>query len=200
MTTTAHPLIFVVLVFTFVATGVAWYLWSRNAARTLRHFAESKGLVHYVEDIDGLEARVNECVALDEPKLNRSFSGVTDIIPLGRGALFRAVELLDLMPYGRSEYVNQSRVAAWFPCRNAAEGIFSVSPAMEVHQRYPEEPSRTGAVRELLESARVPAPPCTLSLAFMRGHAVACLEPAVAGTVTTSHVEYLEQLADTLAR
>lgn len=196
---TGNPLVFVILGAGFVAV-LAWLVfWSRSQSRIVRRFAESKGFVYHERDIDGLEARVNDCVVLEEPNLVRSFSRLGDVVTLIHGAMFRAVELLDLNPYGRAEYVNRSRVAVWFPCRQKIEGIFTVSPALEIYQRYPEEPARIDALRAFLEAARVEAPPCMLSLTLMRGQGVAYLEPAVTGMVSERHLSYLSELAGTLS-
>lgn len=194
-----NAFVFVLLTVSFVAVGVWMYFWSRNQSRIIRRFAESKGLAYHEADLDGLEARVNECVALDDPDLTRVFSRLGDIVSLGRGTLFRAVELLDLNRYGRAEYVNRARVAVWFRCPAGLEGMFMLSPDMVVHQRYPEEPLRVEGVRSLFESARLAAPPCLLSLTLKHDRCVAYLEPALTGAVSHQHLEYLTGLANSLA-
>jgi hypothetical protein len=200
MTVEGNPFVLVILAVCFAAVVAFWFFWSRNQSRVVRRYAESKGLVHHDRDPEGLEARVNACVALDDANLTRTFSRFGDIVSLGRGTLFRAVELLDLNPYGRADYANRSRVGVWFRCPFQHEGFFLVTPALGVHQRYPEEPDHTEDVRGRLEAARVAPPPCTLSLTLMRDHAVAYLEPTVTGTVTAAHLDYLAGLVNALAR
>lgn len=193
-----NMLVFAILGAAFAGVGIHLFAWSRRRAGVLRQFAESRGLVYRAEDVERLEQQVNRCVALDEPNMVRSFGQVGDVVTVGDGRLFRAVELLDLSPWGRSEYVNQSRTAMTFPFPCPFQGVFTVSPNMSVHQRYPESPLNADRLKTVLKEARAPAPPCTLSLTLMRGAAVAYLEPMVTGAVTRKHLEYLVDLMEHL--
>jgi hypothetical protein len=184
-------LVFVILGVAFLAVGMHLLFWSRGQSRLIRGFAESKGLVYRAAGVDGLEERVNACVAFDEPALTRTFGQFGDVVSLGHGTLFRAVELLDLTPWGRAEYVQKSRVAVVFPFRSDISGFFMVSPDLAVYQRYPESPSWVDRVQSVLEEGRVARPPCPLSLTIMRGQVVAYLEPAVTGAVSRKHLDYL---------
>jgi len=194
-----NMLVFVILGAVFAGVGVHLFLWSRRKSGLVRRFAESRGLVYRAEDVEGLEQQVNDCVALDEPGMVRTFGQVGDVVTVGPGKLFRGVELLDLVPWAKAEYAHNARTAVMFPCRREVEGLFLVSPQWSVHQRYPQSPSRTVELKAVLESAHLPAPPCALSLTLMRGSAVAYLEPTVAGAVSRKHIEYLIDLMERLA-
>lgn len=193
-----NMLVFVVLGVAFAATGVHLFLWSRRQSGSLKRFAESKGLVYRSRDVEELERRVNECVALEEEGLTRTFGQFSDIVTIGNGKMFRAVELRDLNPWGKTEYANQARVAVMFPVACGFSGIFSISPALVVRQLYPETPSSTEEVRSMVERTRAGAPPCMLSLTLMRGYGLAYLEPAVVGSVRRTDLEYLERLVAAL--
>lgn len=194
MKTEGNIVVFIVLGVALVAVAVHLFLWSRRQSGSLKRFAESKGLVHRSADVEDLESRINDCVALEEPGLTRTFGQLGDIVSLGNGRMFRAVELRDLRPWGKTEYTHQARVAVMFPVDCGFSGIFSVSPKLVVRQLYPESPASEEEVRSLLEHARVGAPPCMLSLTLMRGQAVAYLEPGVVGSVDRKGLEYLEGL------
>ena len=199
MTVEGNTLVFAMLGAAFAGIGIHLFAWSRRRSGLLRQFAESRGLVYHAADGEGLERRVNDCVALEEPGMVRSFGQFSDVVAVGAGRLFRAVELLDLVPWGRAEYTNHARTAVTFPYPRDLEGIFLISPQLSVHQRYPASPSRTDEVKDLLARARIAAPPCTLSLTLGRGNAVAYLEPAMAGAVSSRHLQYLAELCERLA-
>lgn len=193
-----NMLVFVILGAAFAGVGIHLLLWSRRKSALVKRFAESRGLVYRAQDVEGLEKRINDCVMLDGQGMVRTFGQVGNIVTVGSGKLFRGVELLDLVPWGKAEYAHNARTAIIFPCAGELEGIFLVSPQLSVHQRYPESPSNEGRLKNLLTRARVPEPPCTLSLTLMRGGAVAYLEPTVAGAVSNKHLEYLVELMERL--
>jgi len=196
-----NTLVLLILSAALGGVGVQLYFWSQRQSDAIKEFAASRGLIYHAVDPGQLEYRVNQCVALDEPDMTRTFSQLGDVVPLPNGTLFRAVELLDLTPWGRAEYVNQSRAAVFLPFPSTAEyaGIYMVSRALSVHQRYPASPSRVDAVKALLESVRMSQPPCALSLTLMRGCVVAYLEPLVSGSVSRKQLDYLADLAERLS-
>lgn len=184
--------VFVILGVAFAAVGVHLVLWSRRQSSRIENFARSHGLGYEARDSAGhLEREVNSCVALEEPGLARAFDRFRDLVSLNGGKLFRAVELLDLNPWGDTENTHQARTAVFFDAPHYPAGIFSVTPTLAVEQRYPRNQSAANQVRALLERASVRPPPCPLSLTLMRGHGLAYLEPTMVGSLTEEHLRYL---------
>lgn len=191
-------LVFVILTAAFVAVGIHLFLWSRRVTGRIRRFAGARGLKYEARDRGSLEARVNTAVALDESGLTRRFGQVGDLVRLPGGVLFRAVEFRDLNPHASSGYGQHARTAVLFDAPAAPAGIFSVTPLLEVRQEYPFNQSSAGALQAYVQQARLPRPPAPLSLTFMRGQALAYLEPFVSGSLTDEHLEYLAALPDLL--
>jgi hypothetical protein len=191
-----NVLVFSILGVAFVAVGVHLILYARRVSRRLRRYADSHGLIWHARDREDLESQINETFDLPETGLVQNFGRVRDVIRFDAGTLFRATELLDLTPHGSATNPHSSRVAVLFDLAGAPEGIFMVSPSLEVRQRYPlEGRDETQRVAGLFRSPGVPAPPHPLALSLRDGRALAYLEPLVAGSVSDSDLDYLMRLA-----
>lgn len=191
-------LVFVVLTAVFAAVSIHLFLWSRRVTGRIRRFASARGLKYEARDSGAFEARLNAAVALDESGLTRRFGQVGDLVRVPGGVLFRAVEFRDLNPHASSAYGQRPRTAVLFDAPAAPAGIFSVTPLFEVWQEYPLNQSSASALQAYVQQSRLPRPPAPLSLTFMRGQALAYLEPFVSGSLTDEHLEYLAALPDLL--
>ena len=169
METEGNPLVFILLGAAFAAVGVHLFFWSRRQSRKFKVFARSRGLTYRPRDDGRLETDLNAALALEEPGLARTFGQVRDVVKLDGSTLFRAAELLDLNPWAEAETSHHARTAVFFDAPDAPSDIFSITPDLDVRQRYPREGDSAGEVRALLGRQGIPRPPCTLSLTFVRG-------------------------------
>lgn len=196
-----NVLVFSILGLAFVGVGVHLFLYSRRVSRRIRSFAETHGLTYHPRDNEGLESNINETFALRETGLEQNFSRIRDIVRFDGGVLFRATELLDLNPYGSATDPHAARVAVMFDLANAPEGIFIISPSLEVRQRYPlEGPDNTNRIAEVFRFPEFEPPPHPLAVSLKNGRALAYLEPLVVGSVSEADLEYLIRLAGHLQK
>ena len=196
-----NVLVFSILGVAFAAVGVHLYFYSRRLSRRIRNYAARHGLDYHAADRDNLETRLNETFDLPETGLVQNFGRIKDVVHFDGGVLFRTVELLDLNPYASASNPHNARAAVLFDCSGGPEGIFSISPTLEVRQRYPlEGEDKTNKVAELFRGAGAERLPHPLSISLADGRAVAYLEPLVAGSMMETDLDYLIGLAGRLRR
>lgn len=193
-------LVLIVLGGAFGLVGVHLVLYSRRQSRLVRRFAESRSYSYSERDDGRLERELRDGFELRESACRRAFSRIRDVVSLERGELFRAVELLDLSPYGSAEDSHRARTAVRFPAGSLAAGIFHVAQDLAIRQRYPRnDRSQAAEVAGLLHSAGVACPPHAMSLTLSRGQGIAYLEPLVTGSLNEDHLSYLVDLASRLS-
>ena len=193
----SDSLVLILLGVAFAAVGLHLVVYSRRRSRVVRRFAETRGYPHRERDDGSLERQLERAFEINEPGCARAFSQIRDIVCLPIGKLFRVVELIDLNPRASVQSPHHTRAAVLFPGTPEWSGVFHVTSALGVHQRYPREPDpATARLPDLLQEVGITSPPHPLSLTFMRGQGLAYLEPAVTGSVTEAHLTYLADLAE----
>lgn len=199
MEISGNTLVFAILGIAFAAVGVHLFLWSRKRSRQIRRFAVDNHLAYRAKDTIGIQQLVNEAVEIEEYHMGRRFDRVRDVVEFGHGTIFRAVEALDLVPWGEPQNTHHVRTAITFPTAAEMSGIFLIDTDGSVHQRYPVDADDNDRLHVVLADAGVPRPPWPLSLTIMQGRVVACLEPTVTGALDDEHLRYLVELGRCLA-
>ena len=194
-------LVFAILGVAFVAVGIHLFLYSRRVSRRIRRYAEGRGLSYRPRDDEGLETTINDNFEIPEKGLTQNFGRLRDTVRFDDSVLFRAVELLDLNPWGSAANPHAARVAVLFDLDGAPDGIFTISPSLAVNRRYPlEGTDQSGRLAELLRTPAVEPPPHPLTISLRNGRAIAYLEPLVAGSVKETHLDYLTALPGRLQK
>lgn len=187
----------------FLAVGIHLFLWSRRTRARFQKFAREKRLVYTPSDREGFEEKLNSTfgLAADDGGV-RGFSRVRDLIPFEGGSLFRMIEVMDLTRFSTAENTHSARAAVMADAPQAGNlrGIFQLIPGSGMRQRFPlEGTDQSTAALALLQSIDADRPPCTLTMTFADGKALAYLEPLVVGSVTQEHLDFLLRLGQTLA-
>lgn len=192
-----------VLVGAFLAVGIHLILWSRRTRARYRRFARERRLVYSPTDREGLEQRLEETFGLKQEDGGiRGFSRVRDLIPFDGGVLFRMVQILDMTRFTTSENAHAALAAvmADAPQARNLRGIFQLIPGSGIRQCFPlEGTDQSTAVLALLQSIDAASPPCTLTISFAHGKALAYPEPTLVGSVTFEHLDFLLRLGQALS-
>jgi hypothetical protein len=188
--------VFWILGTTFVALGIYLYAYSRKRSRLIRDFALSKGLRYSRKAGAALEEELEKAFSFDIPGIVRNFGRIRDVVENKGITMFRATELLDLTPYGRSQNTHFGRIAAYFDAPVTPEMFFLVTKAGELTNRHPTEaiPAEDASFIKIKEVLEKSAPRHRLSVTLMRGKAILYLEP-VFGSEKKEDLDYLFELA-----
>jgi hypothetical protein len=185
--------VFWILLPLFAALGVYLVWYSSRARRLVEAFARARGLRYERRDDGQLAAALDSALGFEEEGLVRAFDRVQDIVHQGDSvALFRAVELLDLSPYGTAQSTHFSRVGVTFEVSGEHDVFVLVSPNLMIQSRLGSERAGPEKTVELIRSLFSERPPrCPLSITLKRGRGLVYLEPYVTGSVKAEDLDYL---------
>jgi len=185
-----------ILVPLFAAVGFYLIWYSLRRKKMLEAFAKSHRFKLRPEREQDLQETLDSCFPLRHLGLLREFGQLAGIVE-GEGVwLFRAVELLDLVPRVQADSTHYSRIVALFGTSPAFDEFFLLDRSGRATGRIPgaREPDP-----EVVEFTRRQAKSCqarhTLSVTLKCGYGLIYFEPFVTGGESLDDVHCLYRIA-----
>ncbi|MGH7571206.1 MAG: hypothetical protein ACREMK_05120 [Gemmatimonadota bacterium] len=184
----------------FLGVGIHLILHGRRRTRLLRGFATRNGLSYEARPPESLAEKLTETFRPSGDGRVRAFSNVRDVVSDGRVRLLKCVELLDLSPWGESQNLHFSRIAALFPVdpRHTHWAVYRPDGSRP-RRAGPGSFAESTASREIEAVLAEHPPEHPLSVTLARGQGLAYLKPLRVGSEQEEELRYLLQLGRMLA-